>query len=82
MGDIYRMLPWANLPLIKIVLRVPLEYAELCAGDIVECHIPSQFITSYKPQGDLWYFKAMVSGISYNFQQAFCTLTLHTYEET
>ena len=82
MGDIYRMLPWANFPLIKIVLRVPLEYAELCAGDIVECYIPSQFITSYKPQGDQWYFKAMVSGISYNFQQAFCTLTLHTYEET
>tara|TARA_B100000427_G_scaffold111501_2_gene92439 strand:- start:9367 stop:11031 length:1665 start_codon:yes stop_codon:yes gene_type:complete len=81
MGDIYRLLPWANLPLIKIVLKVPLDYAVLCAGDFVDCLIPSQFITSYKPQGDLWRFKAMVTGISYSIQEAFCTLTLHTYED-
>ena len=81
-GDVNRMSPWAGNALIKIVLRVPLEFAELCAGDIVDCLIPSKFMTSYKPQGDYWFFKAMVSGVSYNFQQAYCTISLHTYEET
>ena len=81
-GDVNRMSPWAGNALIKIVLRVPLEFAELCAGDIVDCLIPSKYMTSYKPQGDYWFFKAMVSGVSYNFQQAYCTISLHTYEET
>lgn len=81
-GDISRMEPWAKNPLIKMVLRLPLKYAELCAGDIVDCLIPSKFMTSYRPQGDYWFFKAMVSAVSFNFQEAFCNVTLHTYEES
>ena len=82
-GDIVRMYPWSKNTLSKIVLKLPLYFSELCAGDIVNCRIPSEFISPYGSNSNLntWAFKAMVSGITYNFQEAFCTVSLHTYQD-
>lgn len=80
-GDTYRMFPWSKNLLTKIVLRVPLFYAELCAGDIVECIIDAKYISSFRGNTSFWQFKAMVTAINYSFQDAFCNLTIHTYED-
>ena len=80
-GDTVRMWPWAKNPLTKIVLKLPLYFSELCAGDIVKCIIPTRYISSFRGSADFWQFNAMVSGVSFNFQEAVCTVSLHTYEE-
>jgi len=76
MGDINRMKGWDQFASEKLVLRVSLKFAVLCAGDVVE--ITSGFLSglfmgpgkSYNAQ------RAMVLNCSYVIGSASCVLQL------
>ena len=80
-GDIDRLLAWSTAPIEKIVLRLPLQYAKLCAGDFVKLVTQAKFIHGYRDQPGLKNIakSAMVTATSYNFQDAVCTVTLSSH---
>ena len=81
LGDIDRLLPWSNAPIEKTILKLPLHYSTLCAGDFVQLVTQAKFIHGYRDQPGLKNIAktAMVTSISYNFQDASCTVTLSSH---
>jgi len=75
-GDLNRMKGWDFYPSEKLVLRVGLKFAILCAGDVVE--ITSQFLSGlYMGRGNSFNAqRAMVLNCSYVFGSASCVLQL------
>mgnify|MGYP003627573497 CR=1 FL=1 len=75
-GDLNRMKGWDLYPSEKLVLRVSLKYAILCAGDVVE--ITSGFLSGlYMGSGKSFNAqRAMVLNCSYVIGSASCVLHL------
>lgn len=80
-GDMNRLIDWSTAPIEKIVLRMPLHFCRLCAGDMVHIVTQTRFLHGYdvSTTNNNISIRAMVTGIEFSFQDAACTLTLCTY---
>ena len=78
LGDTVRMFDWNARDTIKITLTLPLQFAFLCAGDVVEIY--SQFIAIFNPEPEK--MRGMVTEISYNIgqQKVNCTICIPIYK--
>jgi hypothetical protein len=77
-GDVSRMKQWLMNPIETATLELPLHFAKLCAGDIVQ--ITSKYLFSQKGNNDTWRNqRAMVLGVSYDFQRGSCIVRVGTY---
>ena len=75
-GDIFRMRIWDQNHCTKIVLRLPLRFAGLCAGDAVQ--IKSSYLVDMSTDVGRTYNnrRGMVLAISYNISERMVSLTI------
>lgn len=78
-GDVERIIGWQMNAIETIQLTVGIEYARLCAGDIVSVTSDYIFNQTQQPQNGWLRMRAMVVDISYSFSTRECNLTLATF---